>query len=275
VRLLPLLVLTACAPSFVDEPWLVTGPRLIAVVAQPPEVAPGGAAQLVATVAGQGAIAWSRCDTAAPLTQNEPVASSCLAALAGAAPGSVTFSLGVPGEACARFGPDVTQVTDRPRDPDATGGWYQPVGTSYAGQLAFAFERLSCEPAGVTPEVASAFRRARTPNQNPRLSVEARLEGAPMDFSALPLGQALTLVPTLDDPETYALIDPRTFELTFDVETRQVAWFVTDGELLPATTRAEPTTWRSPSTPGRGTLWVVARDSRGGLAVVVQPLAWQ
>jgi hypothetical protein len=271
-----LLVLTACAPSFVDQPWLVTSPRLIAVVAEPPEVAPAGQATLTATLAGQGqAPAWSRCDLPAPLGQNEPVSSACVEALGAAAPSAGDFALTVPAEACARFGPDVTSAADRPRDADATGGWYQPIGVSFAGQSAFAFERLTCDPSGVTLEVANAFRRARTPNHNPTLTLGAQVDGRPVAFDALPVGQRVTFVPTLDEPETFALIDPGTFTLASMTETRTVQWFVTDGVLDLATTRAEPTSWHAPADSGQGTLWGVARDSRGGVAVVVQPLGWR
>ncbi len=270
------LVLCACAPAFVDQPWLVTSPRLIAVVAEPPELPPGGHATVTATISQSGiAPSWARCDVAAPLGQNEPVATSCLSEPSAAAPTALDFALTVPPDACARFGPDVARADDRPRDPDATGGWYQPVGLSFVGQTSFAFERLTCEPAGVTNDVAAAFRHARTPNRNPRLTVTAQVEGRDVGFEALPLGQAVAFVPTLDDPETFALIDPATFTLTSSVETRTVQWLVTDGALDLATTRGQPTMWQSPSSAGQGTLWGVARDSRGGVAVVTQPLVWR
>jgi hypothetical protein len=259
--------LSACAPSFVDEPWLVTAPRILAITAEPPEVAPGGTATLTAIVSGEGSPGWSRCDVPRPLAQNESVAVECLASARAAPAGALTFTLAVPAEACARFGPEVASAGDRPRDADASGGWYQPVGASLEGALVFAFERLSCAPANVSA--------ARAPNHNPVVSLEARVDGAQVELGELPMEQEVELVPTLDAPEPYVLIDPSTLALSASVETQETSWFVTAGTLSRASTRAAPTSWHAPGEPGTGMLWVVARDSRGGIGLLVRTLAWR
>jgi len=270
-----LLALSACAPSFVDEPWLVTAPRILAITAEPPEVAPGGTATLTAIVSGEGSLGWSRCDVSRPLAQNESVSVACLASARAAPEGALTFTLTVPAQACARFGPEVASAGDRPRDPDASGGWYQPVGASFDGALVFAFERLTCAPANVSAEVASAFRLARAPNHNPVIGLTAQVEGTPVELGSLPMDREVELVPTLEAPEPYVLIDPATLTLSSAVETQETSWFVTAGTLSRASTRAAPTGWHAPAEPGTGTLWVVARDSRGGLGVLVRAISWR
>jgi hypothetical protein len=112
------------------------------------------------------------------------------------------------------------------------------------------------------------LRLTATPNQNPRLE-EILLEGAPL-AGPLPLNTELTLVPRLAEGslERYETAEgPRTEQIFY-------SWFATgDGEvkqlrsLEPVDGRpGEPSSkYLTPSTPQRVTLYVVARDGRGGV----------
>jgi hypothetical protein len=112
------------------------------------------------------------------------------------------------------------------------------------------------------------LRLTAAPNQNPRLA-DILLEGAPL-AGPLPLNTELTLVPQLAEGslESYETAEgPRTEQIFY-------SWFATgDGEvkqlrsLEPVDGRpGEPSSkYLTPSTPQRVTLYVVARDGRGGV----------
>src|SRR6185369_17204063 len=75
--------------------------------------------------------------------------------------------------ACNQFGPDVpdTKPPGRPADPDATGGFYQPLrllvnrGDHY--DLTLAETRISCHLPGATSEVVRDYNQRYRPNENP------------------------------------------------------------------------------------------------------------
>jgi hypothetical protein len=112
------------------------------------------------------------------------------------------------------------------------------------------------------------LRLTATPNQNPRLE-ELLLDGAPLS-GTLPPNTEVTLVPRLapGSMEEYATAEGTATEQVF------YSWFATgDGEvkqlrsLEPVGDRpGEPSIkYLTPLTPQRVTLYVVARDGRGGV----------
>jgi hypothetical protein len=274
----------ACAPPLADTPWLVSAPRVVGVTAEPPEAAPGATVALRAVVAGpsgpvdDAGVRWARCDEPRPFSQNEPVNLDCLAALADAGPGPPTLALALPADDCARFGPDAPSAGARPRDADATGGYFHPVGVQVGGAPGFAFVRLSCPPAGVSFDVARAYAQAARPNTNPRATVRATTAaGEALDLQALPKGAEVALEAdwSATPPETFALIDAATGALATQLETYDVSWLVTAGELASARSSTGRGRWTLPSDAGQGTLWVVVRDSRGGVGVSVVAARWR
>ena len=67
-------------------------------------------------------------------------------AVRGVASGPPTVTAPVPADACFLFGPEVSSAELRPRDPDVTGGFYQPMRVSVAGAetTAFGLLRIRC-----------------------------------------------------------------------------------------------------------------------------------
>src|SRR5262249_31369425 len=82
-------------------------------------------------------------------------------------------------------GPDTPPSTGngpggRPVDPDATGGFYQPVivfATDGSSSPTLAQVRVSCGLAGVTPEVAEDYARAYRRNRDPGSAARSILRG--------------------------------------------------------------------------------------------------
>jgi hypothetical protein len=274
----------ACAPPLVDEPWRIDAPRVIAVTVEPPEAAPGASVALEAVVAtpegasGSAMVRWLACEVPRPFSQNGAIEAGCAAALGEQPLGPPRTELSLPASVCARFGPDAPADGVRPRDPDATGGDYLPVGVQLGERAAFAFVRLSCAPAGISFEVAQAFAREAKPNTNPSFALRATIDGAQRDLSdALPAGAAVALQAdwSQSPEESFPQIDLATGELTTARERYDVAWFSTAGVLAPARSSAGQGRWQLPVEPGEGTLWAVLRDSRGGVAVRAVRVRWR
>jgi hypothetical protein len=293
MRLHQIMVLTAlaalagCQPDFGQPLSLVTGTRILAVRGQPAEAAPGALVSFdVLAASPDGTIAapplsWALCDQPKPLTDNNVVADACLGALPPiGAPAPTTITL-VPDDACRLFGPDTPPSTPgqpalRPRDPDATGGYYQPIRATWTGTVAFGLERLRCNLAGASLAIAEEFQMRYTSNQNPQLTpLVAADEGQPVALDALPAGRKITFTVgwTAASPESYPVLDPASQTLVDHREAMRVSWFATSGafaeertgrdETDPALTTSDD--WTAPANPGPAHLWVVLRDSRGGV----------
>jgi len=277
-----MLPLIGCSPSLVDEPWLVSQRRVVAVIAEPPEVTQGSAVRLRAVIASPDGpledadVRWARCDEQTPFSQNESTNLSCLALLTSTPAGTASVQVTIPDRACAVFGPDVATATARPRDPDATGGYYQPIGLELDGQRSFAFERLRCDPANITNQTAQAFRQTYTPNTNPTFTLMAFLDGRRADWNALEAGRDVRLVAdwSASPEESFPSIDRSTLELVTLIERYDVSWFVSVGHLDRARSSTGQASWTLPTGSGEGTVWAVLRDSRGGAAVVAQAVSW-
>ena len=271
-RLALLLLLTGCEDALDQRLALVTEPRVLAVVSEPAEAKPGATVTLSALVASpQGPLAelpaWALCTAPKPPTEDNAVAPGCLADQVVELGTGASTTATIPMDACTLFGPDVPPGGFRPRDPDATGGFYQPVRatTSDAG-VAFGFPRITCNLAGAPGDVAHDYQTMYVANGNPVLH--------PIVLAQAAADSDVTLTASWDAPETYLYYDPASQTLVTRREAMRVSWFATAGTLpvdATAVGEADPATsastvWHTPATAGPVWLWVVLRDSRGGLA---------
>jgi hypothetical protein len=174
----------------------------------------------------------------------------------------------------------------RARDPDSTGGYYQPVRAAGPGVDAIGAVRLVCALATAPPEVAADLRRRYQANQNPQLGeLTALLDGQPVPMDALPPDRSVTLVArwAASSAEQYLAFDPGSQAIRERRESMRVSWFVTAGTIENHHTgRSEDdpetsvsTTWQPPTHPTAGErvhLWAVLRDSRGGASAVHREL---
>jgi hypothetical protein len=282
-----LLMVAACKPDAGTPLTLVDAPRILALRAQPAEVAPGAAVTLDALVASpDGEVAppsldWSLCHSPRPLESNDVVSAACLSIahvdyLAYAVPSVATT---MPADACQLFGPDLPpsiagQPDPRPVAADASGGWYQPYRADLGNALVVGLARVRCNLAGASVDVAQQFRMQYTFNLNPTPN-PITLDGAPLDGAVLEPGASQTL--TVDWPaeaaEGYPLFDVATQTLIPRRESLRVSWFATAGSFADERTgRASDdpaldtsNTFTAPTTPGTIYVWAVLRDDRGGI----------
>jgi hypothetical protein len=276
--------IAACAPSFGASDSSIDSPRILAIRAEPAEAKPGTSVTFRALVAGPDGtvpspvIRWAFCSEPKPLTTNNVVSDACLSTQMPAPEGAGgPFVAATPADGCTLFGPDPPASEARPRDPDATGGYYQPLRADLAGAAsAFALARILCDRPNATAVAAANFAQAYVPNANPTLlPVAARLAGAPASLSALPSGARVELDAAwpATSAETYAYFDAVSGAVTFKREAMSVAWYATDGSFdTESTGRAEDdvatttsNAWVAPSRPQTVHFWVVLRDSRGGV----------
>lgn len=277
------LALAACGPRFDEDPARITGPAVLAVRSDPPEVAPGEAVTLRALVvdasgpADGATVAWAFCRRPRDPATDAAVSPDCLEAAApwiapiatAAAARAVTAT--VPPDACALFGsqpppPPPGEPPRRPADPDPTGGWYQPVRVATGGVVAFGRIRLRCPLAAAPVDVSRAFEERSVPNRNPTLE-------SPPPARAPDPGETLDLRAAWDpgDAEPYVVYDPERVALARRVEEPRAWWFATGGTFARHRTAADargPFTenaWTAPDRPGPVHIWVVLRDGRGGV----------
>jgi hypothetical protein len=274
----------ACAPDWSLDDGLVTAPRVLAVRGDPAEAKPGASIEYTAFVAlppGAGtepSLAWSFCTAPKPPTENNVVSSACLDGASLVAAGSGEFvTAATPRDACSLFGPDTPPGGFRPRDPDVTGGYYQPLRADLAGAApVFHLARLLCDLGMAPADIASEFAAAYVPNANPHLlPLTAAVGGAATSLDAIPAGARVRLEVSWppEDAESYAYFDRAAQLVTTKRESLRVAWYTSGGRLDAATTgRAEndpatnsANTWTAPDAAGSTSLWLVLRDSRGGV----------
>lgn len=276
-RFLLLLASASCAEPLDQRLAIVDAPRVLAIVAEPAEARPGTPVTYRALVASpdgtvDAAPRWSYCIAPKPPTEDNAVSVPCAAQGEGAlqplgdAP-SVTAAL--PADACARFGPEVPPGNFRPRDPDPTGGFYQPVRADVDALIAFGLARITCKLANATAEVSREYELNYAANRNPVLELpeEATLTRVPAHAAI-----ALTAAWPAASAEPYLYFDQLAQALVTRREAMRVSWFATGGAIdvdASAVGEDDPatsvgTTWRTPG-PGPATLWFVLRDSRGGV----------
>jgi hypothetical protein len=267
------VLFSACDHALDQRLAIVDSPRILAIVSSPAEAKPGASVSFTALGASPdgpitAAPAWFLCTAPKPPTEDDAVADPCVhdeAALVAIDPTAAT----IPGDACMQFGPDVPPGGFRPRDPDPTGGYYQPVRADLVGaDLAFGFTRITCNLANAPGDVAQQYKTMYVPNADPVLAVDA-----PTDVAA---GDTVTLTASWPPPavESYLYYDLASQTLVTRREAMRVSWYASGG-FLPVDASAvgedDPatsvtTTWRAPADAGPAWLWFVLRDSRGGIA---------
>ncbi|HEY4103420.1 MAG TPA: hypothetical protein VGM44_05995 [Polyangiaceae bacterium] len=273
----------ACKPSFGEDPALVSAPRVLAVKSDPAEAKPGAEVTFTALVAAPPDASnlptptWHFCDAPRPVTENNVVSAACLdeASLLAAGAGT-TITSALPANACSLFGPDTPPGGFRPRDPDATGGYFQPLRVDLGGaDPIFHLARVSCSLADASADTATAFAAQYAPNQNPNLlPLVARMADRTLEFSAIPRGARVELEASwnAEDAESYAYFDPASQTITTRREAMNVAFYVSAGKLdSESSGRAEDDLaltaddiWTAPDAAQSARLWLVLRDSRGG-----------
>lgn len=280
-----LVVLAACQTTLDQRLAIVSAPRVLAISSDPAEVLPGDLASYHALVVGpDGPIAaaptWALCTAPKPPTEDNAVSAACVSGGRFVELGTASsVSVTIPGEACSTFGPDVPPGGFRPRDPDPTGGYYQPVrADADVGDLAFGFTRIICHLPNTTAEIAHTYQTSYVANENPSL-LPLQLS-VPADH--VPAGATVTLTASWPAAaaEDYLYFDPQAQQLVTRREAMRVSWFATGGALaVDASAVGETddatrvsTTWRAPDAPGPAWLWLVLRDSRGGIATQTIPV---
>ncbi|HEY3817928.1 MAG TPA: hypothetical protein VGL81_12190 [Polyangiaceae bacterium] len=195
-----LVPLCMCKPDLDETVSIVTQERVLGVQATPAEGAPSANATFTALVVddhgpvASPSIAWDFCEARNPLANLGPVSPECLEqgdpnlVPLGSGP---TASGAIPAVACRQFGPEVPEVMGnetpgRPVDPDATGGYYQPVSlfipTPSGPTSALYQTRISCGLAEGSSDVANDFLARYHMNANPAVAslVVLGAGGAPL-----------------------------------------------------------------------------------------------
>jgi hypothetical protein len=289
--------LGGCKPDLGEPPSLVIGARVLALRGTPPEAKPGDATvtydTLIVGVDGRIAttdIGWALCNQPHPPAESNIVSSACLA-IPDDTSGD-TFAAPIPADACTNFGPLPSMPGARPADPDVTGGYYQPVRAVWHGgagdETAFGLERVLCRIGSIAPtDVAGKYASDYVPNNNPALASAVLDPGgaatplftagqteapAPAPVGA---GQIVTLQADWADgtAEEFLVYDITSRTLVTQREALRLSWFATGGVFEHdrtgrTETESEAFTqnlWTAPATPGLVHLWLVLRDSRGGV----------
>lgn len=281
----------ACAPPVDQRLDLIDKPRVIAVLSDPAEVAPSQTAQhrvVIAAPAGQVIdpnVSWLLCQEPKPPTEDNAVSAACLGPLTPFGVGPV-LEAPMPLDACRRFGPDATEGA-RPRDPDPSGGYYQPWRIDLPDALggedvrAFALHRIACGLANAPGAIAREFSMRYRRNQNPPRGALALPHGATLP-TAVPLGAEIeiaVIVPS-GSAESYVRYDQSLGALEERSESLRVSFYTTggsfDADVLEGVGGVAVTNrWVAPSEPTMVTIWAVTRDDRGGASFTTATLAVQ
>lgn len=185
------LALLGCKPDLEGGASLIDSPRVLAIRSEPAEAAPKSNPPIDLTwtalyVGPDGdedaaKLDWGLCVERKPLATAGEISPECLvpsgeALLPLGNGASVTGKL--PEDGCRQFGPNPPlpapgEPTPRPTDPDATGGFYQPLRVaSYEGDgydYAVGLTRISCGIARVSSEQSIDYQRRYRANENPEL----------------------------------------------------------------------------------------------------------
>ncbi|HEY4102292.1 MAG TPA: hypothetical protein VGM44_00310 [Polyangiaceae bacterium] len=167
----------------------MTGPRVLAVRSDPAEALPRVKVAYSSLIVDQSGIApnpqvtFSYCNQPKPVNELSDVGAECFDTID--AGDVVEFGEGVaptgsiPAQACSQFGPNVPltkagEPPGRPTDPDATGGYFQPVilhvVANHTELDALAETRITCGIASGTVEQLQEYSERTKSNQNPALT---------------------------------------------------------------------------------------------------------
>jgi hypothetical protein len=273
----------ACDSRLDQRLAIIDQPRVLAVVADPAEARPGALVRYTAVIASpDGPVAaaprWAFCVAPKPPTEDNAVSDRCLddaSVISLGTQPAVTAAL--PSDGCLNFGPETPPGNFRPRDADATGGYYQPIRIDLDDLRAFGLSRITCKLATAPSAVAHAYDLSYVANQSPTLD--------PLAVPSVAAGTDVMLTASwpAEAAETYLSYEPLSQTLVTRREAMRLSWFATGGTLAAdasAVAEADPATtvstiWHTPAA-GTAYVWLVLRDSRGGIAtqtlrVAVEP----
>jgi hypothetical protein len=245
--------------NFPDPPvTFVSGLRVLAIEADPPQVAAGGSTTVtllaVDTTGATPSATWNQCSR--PPLAGEAVNPDCVTHQT--APYLQPIGQG---STITTTMPEVT--AESLGEPDATGGVYLPlvVEVSDGTDALTAVYRLrlgNAAPANANPTIASVY------------TVDAAGAMSPLDEAATPVvhaGDALTLGVTFAPGSAETYLGP---DGTATTEVLTTSWFCTAGDLsVEKTSEIQPQTvlrldQRLPVAQSQIDLYAVARDERGG-----------
>jgi hypothetical protein len=275
--------LGGCADVPDEEPAALAQTRVLGVVAEPPEAAPGDMVSLELVLAGphgpveRGSAIWTFCRTPKALREPGFASAACLEGQdRPLAAQGLMIDAQVPDDACTLFS-GRTDADLRPRDPDATGGYYQPLRVrSPDGELTLARLRLLCPLTDAPIAVVQAYAQKYVANRAPTITdveVDGETLGADAGSEQTLSGAELELVVRAGEGarERYLLFDRTQGKLIEREEQLTASWFVSAGTLSTAESELD--------TRGLGrarlrpdprhkvvSLWVLVRDDRGGLS---------
>lgn len=196
----------ACAPELDNDLSLIERPRVIALRSEPAEAAPGESVTLSALVAApdgtlvDAVLDWSFCIARRPLAELGPIAPQCVtlvedpdavdeAAVTAIGEGA-TIDAALPEDGCRLFGPEPPpampgEPTGRPVDPDATGGYYQPILVRLLDEspsLELLRTRLACGLTGATQAQSAEYTLRYQRNIAPAIAGVARIDGGEVEL---------------------------------------------------------------------------------------------
>ncbi|AKV01487.1 hypothetical protein AKJ09_08150 [Labilithrix luteola] len=293
------LVVAACKPSLDDDRSRVDRPRILAVQSEPAEAKPGESVVLRAlyTDGSQqldvAPVAWGFCATRPALDEPTALSAACLSNADGGRTSlgaGITVNATIPSDVCRLFGPDRPlgkpgEPAGRPADPDSTGGYYQPGVVGGAGLDDASFDvRVRCGLPGATQAIVAELERRYRPNVNPKLAAVRAGSDAIADGGSVTVARGASLRiraewpacgdDTCEGAESYVVFDPAARVLVPRREAMRVAWLATAGHFEEGSTGREESDlatdtengWTAPDEAGDVTLWLVLRDSRGGVS---------
>jgi hypothetical protein len=302
----------ACKPDLGAPISLIAGPRVLAVRGMPAEGTEGTPVTYdFLAVDENGAMAgatgfWALCSLPRPPSETNSVSSACLDIPDAAGP-AATYTAPITAAdpsnpmtvgACSIFGP-VRPPLDpmaRQRDPDVTGGFYEPVRLTLAQadqkttNVAFDLVRIKCRLPNAPADVANTYFTTYLPNNNPTLSGLTLTAdgGAPVDVTlgvpgTSPAAPAAAIAPgahvaleaawPADAAETFPVYDIQTVSLVSQREAMRVSWYASAGAFdHDVTGRAGDDAaltvdngWTAPDVAGPVHVWLVLLDNRGGV----------
>ena len=295
---LGLCVVSGCieVPEFSSES-VVDRPRVLAVVAEPPEVTPGQGVTLSVLIAGarETQVQWRACSPLDAFSSNGQYGENAGDQTCGDdAPLAFGQRVSVPAELTQRFFGDDEQLRMR-------------LGTSLPG---FELDEIRAT-VGMTftveAEVIADGKRLRAqkrvllrdtddPHRNPPVPAftlaDRAVQGDKVDSLSFACqaadggavvevqpGAEVKLAPSFEGAEEpwlerYTVLDASGTAI-HRAERAFYTWFVTAGTLDKGTTRS-PTrdnVWTAPSTPGCAAVWLVVRDGHGGESACGMPVS--
>jgi hypothetical protein len=274
-------------PDFAD-PSLIDRPRVLALVAEPPEVNPGDPVQLSLLVAGAERydVSWRACGAFDSFLgggvqygdeQGDEGCRGTLAVELGAGeraelPGEATQALWGSLELAEEIvgGALPEDTLDRIRE-DVGLPFTVEATVRFEGRMIRAVKRVLISaretPHSNPPPPAFALDETEVAAASGADFVCASAEGGPVPLDADVDVELAPIVEGGEEPwlERYEVLDLRG-ELRSRTETAFYSWFATGGELSEGVTKSplRNEIWHTPAGPGCHTLWLVVRDGHGG-----------